>query len=139
MRQRVNVEPQPERSPREGLTIDDKVVSWLSQPAFAPLPKSDAVASCTSCGFEGLIQYGPERGDTICPACLAVCSARPERPREHVDCPNCNRAIEIREIDRGRTIVCPDCHYFLGCMFPPEKRRFAAFPFLNVLLGGAKD
>ena len=45
----------------------------------------------------------------------------------------------MHESDRGKTIVCPDCNYFLGCVLLPEKRRFNALPFLNALLGAAKD
>ena len=70
-------------------------------------PKTDGVATCISCGFEGLMQYDSDRGDTICPACLTVSRSRPERGQQIVDCPNCRQPIEVHEKDRGKTIVCP--------------------------------
>jgi DNA-directed RNA polymerase subunit RPC12/RpoP len=137
---RLEVEPAGvDGNSRGSVTVDDTVVSWLSQPSLVPSPRSDAVASCVSCGFEGLMQYDSQRGDTICPACLAVYRSRPERGRQLLDCPNCQRPIEIHESDRGKTIVCPECNYFLGCVLRQEKRRLGALPFLNVLLGAAKD
>ena len=85
------------------------------------------------------MQYDSERGDTICPACLAIYRTRPESVRRRLmDCPNCQKPIELHESDRGKTIVCSECNYFLGCVLLPEKRRFVALPFLNALLGGAK-
>jgi hypothetical protein len=128
-----------EAAARESSTFDDAVVSWLSDAPLAPLPASAAVASCRSCGFEGLMQYDSAKGDTICPACLAVYWRRPNRRHPVIDCPNCRRPIEVHESDRGKTIVCAGCNYFLGCVLRAEKRRFGALPFLNALLGGAKS
>jgi ssDNA-binding Zn-finger/Zn-ribbon topoisomerase 1 len=63
---------------------------------------------------------------------------RPRPVEQLLDCPNCTGTIKLYESDRGKTIVCSDCHYFLGCVLLPEKRRFEALPFLNTLLGPAK-
>ena len=63
----------------------------------------------------------------------------PEPVQLRTDCPNCQHPIELHESDRCKTVVCPECNYFLGCVLRPEKRRFNALPFLNALLGSAKD
>jgi hypothetical protein len=118
----------PETANRD---IDDAVVSWVSQPAPAPASKTDRVAACRACGFEGVMQYESDRADTICPACLSVFRSRPERSGQVVPCPNCAQPIELGEKDRGKTIVCAACNYFLGCVLPFEKRRFGTFQFLN--------
>ncbi len=137
---RLEVEPAAfERLPREKSPIEEAIVSWVSQPPHAPMARTVAVASCVYCGFEGLMPYDSPRGDTICPACLAVYRMKPEPAQQIIDCPNCHTAIEVYEADRGKTIVCPACNYFLGCTLRPEKRRFGALPFLNALLGSAKD
>jgi hypothetical protein len=128
-----------EWSPREESAIEEAVASWVSQPPHAPAAQPVAVESCVYCGFEGLMDYDSRRGDTICPACLAVYRTKAESPRQLIDCPNCQAPIEVHDSDRGKTIVCPGCNYFLGCVLLPEKRRFVALPFLNALLGSAKD
>jgi uncharacterized paraquat-inducible protein A len=124
---------------REESNMEDAVVSWVSEPPDMPMAQAVEVASCVYCGFEGLMQYESPQGDTICPACLAVYRTKPEPPRQLIDCPNCQAPIELHERDRGKTIVCPGCNYFLGCVLLPEKRRFVALPFLNALLGSEKD
>jgi len=136
----VEVEPAVlERPARERPAIDDAIVSWLSEAPRPRTVKNDGIASCVSCGFEGLMQYDSDRGDTICPACLTVYRMRPDRGQQVIDCPNCRRPIGVFESDRGKTIVCPNCNYFLGCVLRAEKRRFGAFPFLNAMLGMARD
>jgi hypothetical protein len=124
---------------RESYAIDDTVVSWLSQPAIPRETESDAVASCVCCGITGLMEYESPKGDAICPECLANYGSRPEPLQQLTDCPNCQKTIEVHESDRGKTIICPECNYFLGCVLRPEKRRFNSLPFLNALLGSAKD
>jgi len=56
---------------------------------------------------------------------------RPDRGQHAVDCPNCRQPIEVHEKDRGKTIVCPQCNYFLGCVLRSEKRRYGARRFLS--------
>jgi hypothetical protein len=137
---RLEVEPMMFEGPlREESTIDQAVVSWVSEPSHVPMAQAVEVASCVYCGFEGLMQYDSPKGDMICPACLAVYRTKPEPPRQLIDCPNCQAPIELHESDRGKTIVCTGCNYFLGCVLLPEKRRFVALPFLNTLLGSTKD
>ena len=123
---------------RDTSTFDDDVVFWMSQLEAAQAPSTDPVAKCSECGFEGLSPFDSPKGDTICPACFAVSwtGPRPVLPAHRL--PQLHAAIEVHESDRGKTIVCADCHYFLGCVLPPEKRRFEALPFLNTLLGPGK-
>ena len=136
---RVEVEPVSVEWPlREESAIEEAVVSWITQPSHVPVAQTVEVASCVYCGFEGLMKYESPRGDTICPACLAIYRTGPEPIQQLVDCPNCQERIQVHESDRGKTIVCPACNYFLGCVLRPEKRRFGALPFLNALLGSAK-
>jgi DNA-directed RNA polymerase subunit M/transcription elongation factor TFIIS len=138
---RLDVERAESRLPLgETRTIDDDVVSWMSQldAAKATAPSSQPVAKCSECGFEGLTPFDSPKGDTICLACFAVSWTGPRPVCQLVDCPNCQVTIEVYESDRGKTIVCSDCHYFLGCVLLPEKRRFEALPFLNTLLGPGK-
>jgi hypothetical protein len=41
-----------------------------------------------------------------------------------VDCPGCGKAVEYSDKDRGKTILCPGCNYFLGCLIPAEKHTY---------------
>ena len=137
---RVEIQPlEAESSPREDLAIDEAVVSWLADAAPACPPKTDTIASCVSCGWHALMPYDSSRGDAICPACLAVYRTKPVPVQQLIDCPNCTRSIEVYESDRGKTIVCSGCNYFVGCVLLPERRRFNSLPFLNSLLGPAKN
>jgi hypothetical protein len=139
-RHRVEVEPAVlDATPCDSSAIDDSVVSWLGQDPPAPKHDGDAITTCVSCGFAGLMPCVSPRGDTFCPTCLAIYRARPEPVRQRINCPNCQAPIEVHEYDRGKTIVCLECNYFLGCVLRPEKRRFNSLPFLNSLLGAAKD
>ena len=131
---RLEVEPvADEETPRETPAIEDAIAAWLSQPVIPAAPENDAVASCVSCGFEGLMPCDSPRGDTICPACLAVFRTKPEPVQQLIDCPNCQGPIEVHESDRGKTIVCPACNYFLGCVLRPKKRRFSGAAISQVL------
>jgi hypothetical protein len=136
---RLDVERAESRLPsRDTPTIDDDVVFWMSQMGAAKAPSSEPVAICSECGFEGLTPFDSPRGDTMCTACFAVSWTGPRPVQQLVNCPNCERKIEVYESDRGKTIICSDCQYFLGCVLLPEKRRFEALPFLNTLLGPEK-
>jgi hypothetical protein len=140
------LEIQPSANPaslRETTAIDDMVVSWLSRSPAASQPESDADAPCRSCGLRGLVPFNSPRGDMVCPTCLTI-DRRATAPiqqlvQQLVECPNCTCPIKVYESDRGKTIVCSECNYFLGCVLLPERRRFNALPFLNSLLGPAKN
>jgi hypothetical protein len=101
-------------------------------------PPAVEVTPRESRGFEGLMPCASPKGDTYCPTCLAIYRTAPIPVQQLEDCPNCQKPIEVYECDRGKTIVCPECNYFLGCVLRPERRRFGALPFLNALLGSAK-
>jgi ribosomal protein S27E len=130
-------------SPRATTAIDDLIVAWLSRSPAAPLPESEADARCPSCGLRGLVPFNSPRGDVVCPTCLTIvrrATAPIQQPvQQIVECPNCTRPIEVYESDRGKTIVCSECNYFLGCVLLQERRRFVALPFLNTLFGPAKN
>jgi hypothetical protein len=136
--QRLLIEPlAAEEPPIESRAIDDAVVSWVSQVSKAHPVKRDEVATCNSCGFEGLMEYDSDRGDKICPACLSVFRSKPALSRHALECPNCHEPIEVYERDRGKTIVCAACNYFVGCVLRSEKRRFGTFQFLNSVFDAA--
>ena len=137
-RHRLEVEPAAIDRSGESSATDESIISWLSQPPPVPVPRRDPLATCAFCGFEGLLQSCSPKGDTFCPTCLAIYRAKPEPVQQRLDCPNCGQPIEIHESDRGKTVVCLACNYFLGCVLRPEKRRFGTLPFLNVLHPGGE-
>jgi hypothetical protein len=104
--------------------IDEQVLSWLSQPSGSAPLSAGGDLTCRSCGYEGLMQYDSVQGDTMCPACMAVYTTRPTGDRRVIDCPGCGQAVPYGERDRGKTILCPACKYFLGCLIPAEKHRY---------------
>jgi hypothetical protein len=90
---------------------DDLIVSWLA-PAAVPVERSEATAArgCPGCGYAGeLDQVG---GCLVCPACAAEIPTAPGGRIVH--CPECAWAIGVSPEDRGKTIICPRCQYFLG-------------------------
>ncbi len=104
--------------------LDDDVVSWVSQPSESPEVRSGGEIVCSACGYAGVMSYDSDQGDAICPACMTV--FRKKRPPGYVtiDCPSCGQIVEYSDIDRGKTIICPGCKYFLGCLVPPEKHAY---------------
>jgi phage FluMu protein Com len=106
--------------------IDDIILSWVSQPRELPddRPADDNI--CPACGLDGVMSCDSARGDTICPACMSVYWRKRPRGYGTIDCPSCGRTVEYSDIDRGRTIICPGCKYFLGCLVPPEKHAYRA-------------
>jgi len=75
--------------------------------------------SCPACGETGSILAGDDAEIPPCPRCGQPFAIEWSSA---LACPHCGRAIEIGEKDRGKTIVCPGCKYFLGCLLPTEKR-----------------
>ena len=53
-------------------------------------------------------------------------------PPRNIDCPNCGRAIEVHDLDAGKSVICPSCNYFLGCM---KKREARPWWFQRLLKG----
>src|SRR4051812_44230080 len=101
---------------------DDEVLAWVSGPA-RPAPAGQD-GGCPTCGFAGELIAGPNA--VTCPACQA------EYPKLvpgqgpvllMARCGGCGLAIGITDHDRDRTLVCPRCKYFLGCVLPRFPRR----------------
>jgi uncharacterized protein YbaR (Trm112 family) len=120
--------PEPEAlpeclAPGNASTIDGFVLSWLMRPTDLPARASRPDSECPACGYAGLMSLDSDQGDLICPACLQAHRTKQAPVRTERPCPHCGRAIELREKDRGKTIVCPDCKYFLGCLLLPEKHK----------------
>jgi len=99
--------------------IDDSIVAWLSQSSEPANRGSTGDATCQSCGYAGMI-----RGDAVCPVCQAVNPDQTPPDPPTVDCPNCGRVISVSGNDRGKTTICPDCKYFLGCVLPAAKKVY---------------
>lgn len=102
--------------------VDDEVLAWISGPAEARTASDET--SCPTCGFAGEMVTGPN--DLTCPACLA------SYPRfvggrslvlKHVRCTECSLVIGVTDDDWDRTIICPRCKYFLGCVLRRSRRR----------------
>ena len=99
--------------------IDDIIVSWLSQSLDSSERDSAGDATCQRCGYAGMF-----RGDAVCPVCREVNPVQTPSGPPIVDCPNCGKAIDLLENDRGKTIICPGCKYFLGCVLPAPKHVY---------------
>jgi len=112
--------------------VEDDVVSWVSQPLERTEARSDGEMICTDCGYAGAMSYDPDQGGVICPACTMV--HRPKRPQGYgtIECPGCGRTVEYSDLDRGKTIICRGCKYFLGCVVPPEKHAYRAHRARNL-------
>src|ERR1700722_17024742 len=53
-------------------SIDDDIVSWVSQPREWPDDRPDVDDICPACGLNSVMSCDSARGDTICPACMTV-------------------------------------------------------------------
>ena len=71
----------------------------------------------------------------VCPACRArhplrriadtLAATRVEDDpvvAQVIDCPNCGRAIEVQDVEAGKSVICTSCNCFLGCMKKREDR-----------------
>src|SRR4051794_24323831 len=101
---------------------DDEVLAWISGPPESKPTGDDAC--CPTCGFAGEMVAGPDA--LTCPACLAeypklVAGQGPVLMM--VRCAGCGLAIGITDSDRDRTLICPRCKYFLGCVLQRIGRR----------------
>lgn len=126
---RVQVEPQP-----VGGAPESHITQWVRatgshRPHHRPSPRE---GDCRACGFTGEMLQGVEPGIEYCPACgaphrRAVTAAReatlrpaPQAVTKSVDCPECGRPIVA---ERGKTVICPACNSFLGCLLPEDRGR----------------
>ena len=112
--------------------VDDFIASWMAA-ADSPGPRRAEDVECRDCGYSG--EMSTVEGRLVCPACGArhpprqvadaPAAARVEDvpvPARDIDCPNCGRAIEVHDVDAGKSVICPSCNYFLGCMKKRETR-----------------
>jgi hypothetical protein len=102
---------------------DDLILSWL---ALEPCPASPGPvvedASCPSCGYAGAMII--DEGHSLRPACLGrLPDPLDEGVRGTIDCPGCDSEIKLRDGDRNKTIVCPRCKFFLGCVYRDAPSR----------------
>jgi hypothetical protein len=98
---------------------DALIAAWLSPgPDPAESRHVAGESECPKCGYAG--EMASERGRARCPACLSEFVG--ERAGELspvrlvVACPHCGVPIRISDNDRDRTILCPECKCFLGCL-----------------------
>lgn len=96
----------------EVVSDDDDITTWLrsAPPAGGA---AEAVETCGSCGYEGPMLKDEVMAYPCCPACNA--DQRPGnevRHRAH-RCPECRSPVEALP---GRTVICPGCGCFLGCL-----------------------
>ncbi len=104
--------------------FDEEIVAWVSQPSELAASHPDSDVVCRSCGWAGVMPFDSDRGDSICPACLAVYWMKPPPGHHSVACPGCGQPVEYSDLDRGKTILCGACNYFLGCLVAPEKHAY---------------
>jgi hypothetical protein len=105
------------------MPIDDLILTWLSPEACPAEPVTVADdKDCPSCGYVG--EMVADAGRPYCPACFGILPNPPaEELRRIVHCPNCDVEIMLWDRDRNKTIVCPRCKSFLGCIFRDEPSR----------------
>ncbi len=108
-------------------TTDAEILSWLSQPGSIPEAASNSAPDCRSCGYTGPLELDAERERYFCPACRSVCRPAVARPVKTTDCPHCGASFDLCESDRGRTVLCPECKYFLGCLLTVERLPYRLF------------
>src|SRR3954449_3916725 len=102
------------------MPIDDLILTWLSPEArpAGPVPGTDD-KECPSCGYVG--EFVADAGRSYCPACFGILPSPPAKElRRIVTCPNCDVEITLSDSDRNKTIVCPRCKFFLGCLYRDE-------------------
>jgi hypothetical protein len=97
--------------------LDEAILSWIDETTIDSEKPSEGDGTCQHCGYAGMI-----RGDNVCPVCREVNPLQTPPGPPTVDCPNCGEAIVLLHYERGKTIVCPGCKYFLGCVILPTER-----------------
>jgi uncharacterized paraquat-inducible protein A len=105
----------------------DQILEWLSETGETSSGASSSETACFSCGYSGFVSRDSDRAAMICPACGKLDRPRTGGFTRTFDCPNCGTAFELSQRDRGKTIVCARCKYFLGCVWPWEKPRWRLF------------
>ncbi len=123
----ISIEPTGDAS-RDALDrpVEEMIASWVSESGESREAQPDVRTLCPSCGLDGVMSCDSARGDTICPSCMTVYWREKPRGYGTVACPGCARTVEFSDLDRGTTIICAACKYFLGCLVPPEKHAYRA-------------
>lgn len=101
---------------------EQAALSWVGSTGEADGPTPEGpVDACVSCSYEGTMLDDESLGYPICPECGASQRDRKIGKQRRVPCPECGRPIEA---ERGKSVVCPHCQTFLGCLIPenPGKR-----------------
>ncbi len=122
---------------------DDSIAAWMV-PADAPAPGRAEDVECRSCGYSGEMIRVEDR--LVCPACHARHSLRRiadalaagrvedlSSAAQVIDCPNCGRSIEVREVEAGKSVICTSCNCFLGCL--KKKREYRPWWIRSLLKG----
>jgi hypothetical protein len=114
--------PRVERRPTEEL-----IATWLGPGPGLPDSAKFFEFACRFCGYLGPTPPKDRMGVVACPACRQF--ERPPRRngRSRTVCVNCELVFELSAHDRGRTVLCPGCNYFLGCLLPIERQRLRPF------------
>lgn len=140
-------EPTPDDD--DGPADEPHLASWLgAQPLPAEAPSETESLDCFGCGYEGPMVLDPATPWPVCPACgrsrrilpavdavgnprcLPMSnSARPVQPARYqpthreLPCPECGEPLTA---ERGKTVICPACNSFLGCLYAEttEKRHW---------------
>jgi hypothetical protein len=110
-----------------GRLTDELVSTWLSEGPPLPRPARSFEFVCRSCGYAGSKPPKDRFGARVCPRCGELDRPRPRYGRSKTVCLDCGLIFELRSRDRGRTILCPRCNYFLGCLLPIERERYKPF------------
>ncbi|MGO8843382.1 MAG: hypothetical protein ACLQF1_20340 [Methyloceanibacter sp.] len=110
-----------------GPPTEDLIATWLSHSPVGPPPAKSYDFSCRFCGYLGPKPRKNWLGVVACPGCGEVDRPRKRRGRTRAVCPDCCLVFELSGRDRGRTVLCPGCNYFLGCLLPVERARNKPF------------
>ena len=108
----------------EPVIIDETVTSWIG---MGPVPTSagpsrlplGTAGHCAVCGYSGPMLADETMAYPDCPACGASQRDRAIGRWLRVECPECEKPIEA---ERGKSVVCPHCKRFLGCLNPEEPK-----------------
>jgi hypothetical protein len=101
---------------------EDLIASWVATSAPAESPSTDRDTVCVACGYEGPMVASPDGHPGPCPACGDPWPDRADIIRK-VTCPDCGEPLPLTEGDRGKTIICPGCRSFLGCLMDRQGRE----------------
>jgi hypothetical protein len=115
------------RSRNEGRPTDDLIATWLSEGPVRPARAQACDFSCRYCGYAGPTPHKNGFGVIACPVCGEWDRPRRKLGRSRTVCPDCGLIFELSAHDQGKTVICPGCNYFLGCLIPVEKARIRRF------------